>query len=98
MSHAPSAAVSSSAPPAAASSSAPAVAFSSSAAAERFHSYGVPDHGFKTVRWSPHVQDASEMGPGGVEHCQGLKRQPEFTTEDLEDASDQGDADDEDIT
>ena len=45
------------------------------------------------------------MNPGEVEHSQehakqhsrGLKRQPESATEDLEDASDQGDADDGDM-
>ena len=41
------------------------------------------------------------MSPGDVEHSQehsrGLKRQPESATEELEDASDQGDADDGDM-
>ena len=64
----------------------------------------VPEHGAKRARWSPHI-DASEMSPGDVEHSQehaqehsrGLKRQPESATEGLEDAGDQGDADDGDM-
>ena len=96
VSRAPSGVASSSAPAAAASGSAPAVASSSSAAAERFQSDEVLDHGVKRVRWSPHV-DTSEMSPGEVEDSRGLERQPESATEDLEDARDQGDADDDDM-
>ena len=74
-----------------------AVASSSSAAAERFQSE-VPDHGVKRERWSPQVQDTSELGPSESRvRPQGLKRQPESTREDLEDAGDQCDADDEDM-
>ena len=63
VSHAPSGAASSSAQAAAASSSAPAVASSSSAAAEQFRSDEVPDQGVKRVRWSPQVQDTTELCP-----------------------------------
>ena len=65
------------------------------------------DHGVKRVRWSPHEQDTKEFDPNELsvqvsskEHNRGLKRQPESTTEDLEDAGDQenrGDADDDDM-
>ena len=74
---------------------------------ERFRSDEVPDHGVKRVRWSPHEQDTKEFDPNessvqvsSQEHNRGLKRQPESTTEDLEDAGDQenrGDADDDDM-
>ena len=58
----------------------------------------VPDHGVKSVKWSPHVQGTSEISPSESSvRPQGLKRQPESTTEDLEDADDQGDADDDDM-
>ena len=102
MSHAPSGVASSSAPAAAASSSAPAVASISSAAAEQFRGDEVPDQGVKSVRWSPQVRDTSELGPSeSRSNDRGLKRQPESTTEDLEDAGDQddgqGDADNEDV-
>ena len=106
MSREPSGAASSSAPAAAASGSVP-MAVSSSSADERFRSDEVPDHGVKRVRWSPHEQDTKEFVPNesrvqipSQEHNRGLKRQPESTTEDLEDASDQenrGDADDDDM-
>ena len=106
VSHSPSVAVSSSAPAAAASGSVP-MAVSSSSADERFRSDEVPDHGVKRVRWSPHEQDTKEFDPNestvqvsSQEQNRGLKRQPESTTEDLEDASDQenrGDADDDDM-
>ena len=61
------------------------------------------------VRWSPHLQETREFDPNkpvvtanvqpseSSVRPQGLKRQAESTTEDLEDASDQGDADDEDL-
>ena len=65
-----------------------------SAAAERFQSDEVPDHGVKRVTWSPQVQDTSELGPSESSlRPLALKRQPESTTEDLEDAG----ADDEDM-
>ena len=64
----------------------------------------VPDHGVKRVRWSPHEQDTKEFDPNEPSDAsvqsRGLKRQPESTTEDLEDAGDQenrGDADDDDM-
>ena len=95
VSHEPSGAASSSAPAAAASGSVP-MAVSSSSADERFRSDEVPDHGVKRVRWSPHEQDTKEFDPNESsvqiprqEHTRGLKRQPESTTEDLEDAGDQ---------
>ena len=106
VSHEPSGAASSSAPAAAASGSVP-MAVSNSSADERFRSDEVPDHGVKRVRWSPHEQDTKEFDPNELsvqipsqEHNRGLKRQPESTTEDLEDAGDQenrGDADDDDM-
>ena len=106
VSHEPSGAASSSAPAAAASGSVP-MAVSTSSADERFRSDEVPDHGVKRVRWSPHEQDTKEFDPNessvqipSQEHNRGLKRQPESTTEDLEDAGDQenrGDADDDDM-
>ena len=106
VSHEPSGAASSSAPAAAASGSVP-MAVSSSSADERFRSDEVPDHGVKRVRWSPHEQETKEFDPNessvqvsSQEHNRGLKRQPESTTEDLEDAGDQenrGDADDDDM-
>ena len=106
VSHEPSGAASSSAPAAAASGSVP-MAVSSSSADERFRSDEVPDHGVKRVRWSPHEQDTKEFDPNkssvqipSQEHNRGLKRQPDSTTEDLEDAGDQenrGDADDDDM-
>ena len=102
VSHEPSGAASSSAP-AAASGSVP-MAVSSSSADERFRSDEVPDHGVKRVRWSPHEQDTKEFDPNEPSDAsvqsRGLKRQPESTTEDLEDAGDQenrGDADDDDM-
>ena len=96
-SHAPSGAASSFALAAAASSSAPAVASRSSAGAEQFESDEVPDHGVQRVRWSPQVQDTSELDPSESSvRLQGLKRQPGSTTEDPEDV-DQGDADDADM-
>ena len=83
------------------------MAVSSSSADERFRSDEVPDHGVKRVRWSPHEQDTKEFDPNessvqvsSQEHNRGLKRLPESTTEDLEDAGDQenrGDADDDDM-
>ena len=86
---------SSSAPAAAASESVP-MAVPSSSADERFRSDEVPDHGVKRVRWSPHGQDTKEIDPNessvqipSQEHNRGLKRLPESTTEDLEDAGDQ---------
>ena len=99
VSHEPSGAASSSAP-AAASGSVP-MAVSSTSADERFRSDEVPDHGVKRVRWSPHEQDAKEFDTNepsdanvqhpsqehAQEHSRGLKRQPESTTEDLEDVS-----------
>ena len=103
VSHEPSGAASSSAPAAAASGSVP-MAVSSSSADERFRSDEVPDHGVKRVRWSPHAQDTKEFDPNepsiAIVQSRGLKRQPESTTEDLEDAGDQenrGDADDNDM-
>ena len=103
VSHEPSGAASSSAPAAVASGSVP-IAVSSSSADERFRSDEVPDHGVKRVRWSPHEHDAKEFDPNessvqipSQEHKRGLKRLPESTTEDLEDAGDQenrGDDDD----
>ena len=106
VSHEPCRAASSSAPAAAASLSVP-TAVSSSSADERFRSDEVPDHGVKRVRWSLHEQDTKEFDPNessvqvsSQEHNRGLKRQPESTTEDLEDAGDQenrGDADDDDM-
>ena len=106
MSHEPGGAASSSAPAAAASGSVP-MAVSSSSADERFRSDEVPDHGVKRVRWSPHEQDTKEFDPNessvqipSQEHNRGLKRHPESTTEDLEDAGDQesrGVADDDDM-
>ena len=106
VSHEPSGAASSSAPAAAASGSVP-MAVSSSSADERFRSDEVPDHGVKRARWSPHEQETKEFDPSessvqisSQEHNRGLKRQPESTTEDLEDAGDQenrGDADDDDM-
>ena len=102
VSHEPSGAASSS-PAAAASGSVP-MAVSSSSADERFRSDEVPDHGVKRVRWSPHEQDTKEFDPNETSDAsvqsRGLKRQPESTTEDLEDAGDQenrGDADDDDM-
>ena len=102
----PSGAASSSEPAAAASGSVP-MAVSSSSADERFRSDEVPDHGVKRVRWSPHEQDTKEFDPNessvqipSQEHNRGLKRLPESTTEDLEDAGDQenrGDDDDDDM-
>ena len=89
MSHEPSGAASSSALAAAASGSVP-MALSSSSADERFRSDEVPDHGVKCS--TPSQEHAQE-------HNRGLKRQPESTTEDLEDAGDRenrGDADDDD--
>ena len=114
MSHEPSGAASSSATAAAAASGSVPMAVSSSSADERFRSDEVPDHGVKRVRWSPHAQDTKEFDPNepsdasvqppsqehAQEHNRGLKRQPESTTEDLEDAGDQenrGDADDDDM-
>ena len=95
-------------PSRAASSSAPAAAASS--ADERFRSDEVPDHGVKRVRWSPHEQNTKEFDPNessdasvqtpSQEHNRGLRRQPESTTEDLEDAGDQEnrrDADDDEM-
>ena len=85
----------------AANSSAPAsgsvpMAVSSSSAIERFRSDEVPDHGVKKIRWSLHEQETKEFDRkessvqiSSQEHNRGLKRQPESTTEDLEDASDQ---------
>ena len=83
------------------------MAVSSSSADERFRSDEVPDHGVKRVRWSPHAQDTKEFDPNessvqipSQEHNRGLKRQPESTTGDLEDAGDQenrGDDDDDDM-
>ena len=103
VSHEPSGAASSSAPAAAASGSVP-MAVSSSSADERFRSDEVPDHGVKRVRWSPLEQDTKEFDPNEPSDAsvqsRGLKRQPESTTEDLEDAGDQenrGDADDDDM-
>ena len=113
VSHEPRGAASSSALAAAASGSVP-MAVSSSSADERFRSDEVPDHGVKRVRWSPHEQDTKEFDPNessdasvqppsqehSQEHNRGLKRQPDSTTEDLEDAGDQenrGDADDDDM-
>ena len=109
MSHEPSGAASSSAPVAAASGSVP-MAVSSSSADEKFRSDEVPDHGVKRIRWSPHAQDTKEFDLNessdasvqtpSQEHNRGLKRQPESTTDDLEDAGDQenrGDADDDDM-
>ena len=94
VSHEPSGAASSSAPAAAVSGSVP-MAVSSSSADERFRSDEV-DHGVKRIRWSPHEQDTKEFDPNessvqipSQEHNRGLKRQPESTTEDLEDAGDQ---------
>ena len=54
------------------------------------------------MRCSPQVEDTSEVVPSeSWSAARGLKRQPEFTTEDLEDDGDQdegrGDADDEDM-
>ena len=93
VSHEPSGLASSSAP--AASGSVP-IAVSSSSADERFRSDEVPDHGVKSVRWSLHEQDTKEFDPNessvqipSQEHNRGLKRQPDSTTEDLEDAGDQ---------
>ena len=102
MSHEPSGAVSSSAPVAAASGSVP-MAVSSKSADERFRSDEVPDHGVKRVRWSPREQDTKEFdsNESSVQiPRRGLKRQPDSTTEDLEDAGDQenrGDDDDDDM-
>ena len=74
---------------------------------ELFRSDEVPDHGVKRVRWSPHEQDTKEFDPNessleipSQEHNRGLNRQPDSTTEDLEDAGDQenrGDDDDDDM-
>ena len=55
----------------------------------------------KRVRWSPQVEDTIELGPSeSRSDARGLKRRPESTTEDLEDAVDQddgrGDSEDED--
>ena len=78
--------------PNAASSSAPAATSSTSAAAERFQGDEVPDHGVQRVRWSPQVEDAVELDQSGSRlDARGLKRQPESTTEDLEDDGDQDD-------
>ena len=106
VSHEPCGAASSSAPAAAASGSVP-MAVSSSSADERFRSDEVPNHGVMRVRWSLHEQDTKEFDPNessvqipSQEHNRGLKRQPESTTEDLEDGDDQenrGDADDDDM-
>ena len=80
-------------PSEAASSSAPAVASSSSAAADQYQGGAVPDHGVKRVCWSPQVQDTRELDPNeSTVQPQGLTRQPESTTEELEDG-DPGDAD-----
>ena len=69
------------------------MAVSSSSADERFRSDEVPDHGLKRVRWSLHAQDTKEFDPNEPSNAsvqsQGLRRQPESTTEDLEDAGDQ---------
>ena len=92
MSYKPSGAASSSAPAAAASRSVP-TSVSCSSADERFRSDEIPDHGVKRVRWSPHEQDTKEFESSvqipSQEHSRGLKRQPDSTTEDLEDAGDQ---------
>ena len=103
VSHEPSGAASSSAPAAAVSGSV-SMAVSSSSVDERFRSDEVPDHGVKRVRWSPHEQDTKEFDPNEPSDAsvqsRVLKRQPESTTEDLEDAGDQenrGDADDDDM-
>ena len=75
---------------------------SSSAATDQFRCDEVPDQDVKRVRWSPQIQDTSELGPSeSRSNLRGWKRQPDSTTEDLEDAGDQGDsrgdAEDEDM-
>ena len=74
-----------------------AAASSSSAAADQYQGFAFPGHGVKRMRWSPQVQDTREFDPNeSMETArvqpQGLLRQPESTTEELEDG-DQGDAD-----
>ena len=106
LSHEPSGAASSSAPAAAASGSVP-MTVSRSSADERFRSDEIPDHGVKKVRWSPHEHKTKEFDPSESKCSNSesrtqsrLKRQPESTTEDLEDAGYQenrGDADDDDM-
>ena len=67
---------------------------------ERFRSDEVPDDGVKRVRWSPHEQDTKKFDPNessvqvsSQEHNPWLRRQPDSTTENLEDAG----ADDDDM-
>ena len=95
MSHESSGAASSSAPAAAARGSVP-MTVSSRSADERFRNDEIPDHGVKRVRWSPHEKDTKEFDSNessvqipSQEHNRGLKRQPDSTTKNLEDAGNQ---------